>query len=101
MTAYIIFILGGILDFFSFALIVSAILSWLVLFNVVNPYNPTMRQIMGLVNMVTEPILIPFRKVIPPLGMMDISFLVAYLAIKGMRIYLLPMAGNALFGLIG
>ncbi len=54
-------------------LLVRALLSWVN----PDPYNPIVRFIYQL----TEPILAPFRRVIPPVGMLDISFIVAILAL--------------------
>ena len=48
-----------------------------------------------------SPILAPFRAVIPPMGGLDLSFIVAFLVIKGMQIYLLPLAASSLQQLIG
>jgi YggT family protein len=101
MTDFIEFILIGILRFFIFALFISAILSWLTLFNVINPYNPTARKILTIVDSITSPILEPFRRFIPPMGGLDLSFLVAILVIQGMQFILLPIAINALRQLIG
>jgi YggT family protein len=101
MTGFIFFVLDGILSFFILALVISAILSWLVLFNVINPYNPTARKFLSILDSITNPILEPFRRFIPPLGGLDLSFLVAILVIQGMQSYLLPIARNAMFQLVG
>ncbi len=101
MTGFIFFILNGLLSFVILALIISAVLSWLVAFNVINTRNPAVWRIMDVLDRITTPILAPFRAVIPPLGGLDLSFIVAFLVIKGMQIYLLPLAANSLQQLIG
>ncbi len=43
-----------------------------------DPYNPVVRTIVRL----TDPILAPLRRIIPPLGMLDITPLVALIALS-------------------
>lgn len=68
-------------------LFIRAIMSW---FNP-DPYNPIVRFIYQ----ITEPILEPFRRVIPPVGMLDISFLVAILAISLLEGIVLSIAASS------
>jgi YggT family protein len=58
-------------------LIARAIFSWF-------PISPgsALVPIVRFLHAVTEPILAPLRRVIPPLGMFDISFLVALLLLE-------------------
>lgn len=58
----------------SFAIIARALLSWFVR----DPYNP----IAYWLNRITDPILEPLRRVIPPIGMMDITPIVALLLLS-------------------
>jgi YggT family protein len=55
-------------------LIARAILSWFPLSNG-SPLLPVVRFL----HAVTEPVLRPMRRVIPPAGMLDLSFLVTFL----------------------
>ncbi len=59
---------------FFFALIVSVILSWVA----PGSYNPGAQ----LVNQLCEPVLAPFRKLIPNLGGLDISPIFAFIALN-------------------
>jgi YggT family protein len=101
MTDFLFFIINGLFSFVLFMLFVSAIASWLVLFKVINPYNPTAGKILELLDRFTTPILAPFRAIIPPLGGVDISFIIAYLVISGIQRFLLPIAYEPLRLLIG
>ena len=58
-------------------LIARAILSWF-------PIGPdsALVPIVRFLHAVTEPVLAPLRRVIPPLGMFDMSFLVALIGIE-------------------
>ncbi|HCR1751020.1 TPA: YggT family protein [Pseudomonas aeruginosa] len=62
------------LKVFFFALIISVILSWVA----PGSYNPGGQ----LVNQICEPLLMPFRKLLPNLGGLDISPIFAFLALK-------------------
>lgn len=67
-------VLDTLLTFFSFALIIYILLSWFP-----NARESSFGQILG---KICEPYLEPFRKIIPPLGMIDISPLVAIIALN-------------------
>lgn len=60
-------------------LIISAILSWLVAFNVVNTQNRFVYMVMDFCWRITEPVLRPIRRVLPNLGGIDISPVVVIL----------------------
>lgn len=57
-------------------LIVRAVLSWFP-YSPDSPLNPVRRVVITL----TEPVLAPFRRIIPPVGMLDLSFLVALIVV--------------------
>ena len=81
------------------ALIASAILSWLVAFDVINLRNQFVYNVAKFLDAVTRPVLAPFQKIIPPLGNVDISPIVAILVISGIQRYLLPAAHSSLLSL--
>jgi YggT family protein len=66
------------------AMLVRAVLSWFPL----EPGTPVSRARRWL-TAVTEPVIAPFRKVIPPIGLFDISFLVAFLVVYLVTSYIL------------
>ena len=53
--------------------IANAIVSWLIAFDVINMRNRLAYQVVHFLDAVTRPILRPFRRIIPPLGGIDIS----------------------------
>ena len=69
-----LYVLGQIYVLVLFA---RAILSWF-------PYNPNspLNGVRRVIFMLTEPVLAPFRRIIPPVGMLDLSFLVAFLVVE-------------------
>ncbi|MEN9754682.1 MAG: hypothetical protein RLZ07_1064 [Pseudomonadota bacterium] len=82
------------LELYSWAIIISAVVSWLVAFNVVNMRNEVVRSIaMGLYQ-ITEPALRPIRRILPNLGTIDISPIILLLLImlieRIIRMYIYP-----------
>lgn len=60
----------------SFAIIARALLSWFPQ----NPYNPN--PVVVLLNRLTDPLLEPIRRIIPPIGMIDITPIVALVILQ-------------------
>ncbi len=54
-------------------IIVQAILSWLIAFNVINTSNPFVAQMWMTLDRLTEPLYRPFRRVIPDFGGLDLT----------------------------
>ena len=101
MGHFIYFIVDGLIGLLEVAIIIMAVLSWLIAFNVMNDRHPLVRQIEYFLNAVTRPVLAPLRKIIPSLGAVDISPIIALLILEGARVYLLPWIFRPIFGLIG
>jgi YggT family protein len=70
-----------VITLYIWVLIAAAVLSWLVAFNVVNPYSPTVRAIGEGLHRLTEPLLRPIRNVLPNLGGLDVSPVILILAL--------------------
>ena len=77
-------------------LIAAAIFSWLVAFNVVNVRSPAVSMIGRILYQLTEPLLRPIRNMLPPMGGLDISFIVLVLIIWFIQIVILPNLARAL-----
>lgn len=69
------------LDIYWMFVIASAIMSWLVAFNVLNARNDIVRMIWNFLYQVTEPVLRPIRRILPNLGGIDISPIILLLLI--------------------
>lgn len=87
---YIAWVLLGlvstILDIYFFALLISVIASWIA------PY--TQHPALSLVSELTEPVCRPARKLLPPMGGMDFSIILVFVAITLIDSYLVvqPLA---------
>ncbi len=69
------------LNLYVWILIVSAVLSWLIAFNVVNTRNQFVSTVWDFLHRITEPALRPIRNLLPNLGGIDISPIILLLLI--------------------
>ncbi|MCG8358537.1 MAG: YggT family protein [Kiloniellales bacterium] len=84
------------IDLYIWVVIISAILSWLVAFNVVNTTNRVVYMIGDFLWRITEPALRPIRRILPNLGGIDISPVVLILVLYFAKMVL----GNILVSLM-
>ena len=101
LAGFICFIINSLLGLMLLVIVINAILSWLIAFDVINTRNHIVGRLAYTLDMLAGPILAPIRAVIPPLGGLDISPIIAWLIITGMQRYLLPAGCAALYQLLG
>ena len=85
MLAPFVEVILYLLDAVWYLIIISVIASWLVAFGVINTRNPTVYRILDILNRITDPILRPIRRLIPPMGGLDLSPMVVLLIIYVIR----------------
>ena len=90
MGSFLEFVIGSLLSLLVWAIIISAILSWLVAFDVINLRNRFVYNVARFLDAVTRPVLRPFQRIIPPLGGVDISPIIVILVLQAANAYLLP-----------
>ena len=95
----VLYVIEGLLNLLLICIVVSAVMSWLIAFNVINTRNPFVRQVEHFLYAVTRPVLWPIRKVIPSFGGIDISPIIAWLIIQGVILYLIHPARLAAAGI--
>ena len=69
----LISLIATIIQIYIYVLIASAILSWLIAFNVINTRNQVVATIAEALWRLTEPVLKPIRNILPNLGGLDLS----------------------------
>lgn len=84
----IVFILIQIINLYMYLLIASAILSWLVAFNVVNTRNQFVGMVVEFLYRITEPVLAPIRRRLPSFGGLDISPIIVFFLLWLIQLYL-------------
>jgi YggT family protein len=85
-----------LLTLYVYVLIAAAVLSWLLVFNVVSPRNQAVTMIGEFLYRITEPVLRPIRNVLPDMGGIDISPVILILIIVFIQSVLLPILNRAL-----
>jgi YggT family protein len=93
MTALLEFI-RYMLGLYSWVVIASVVLSWLVAFNVINPYNNFVRSLMMGFAAVTEPFLRPIRRFLPRTQGIDFSAIVLLLAVFFLQSVVIGTCGS-------
>jgi YggT family protein len=101
MGQFIYAVLDGVLRLLILAIIINALFSWLIAFNVVNLRHPVVRQIAHFFDAVTTPILWPFRRVVPAMGGIDITPILAIIVLQAAESYLLPWLFRPVIGVLG
>lgn len=66
-------VIGMALGLYRWAVIIYVIISMLEQFNIINRYNQLVYNIHTVLFRLVEPALVPIRRIIPNLGMIDIS----------------------------
>lgn len=85
MGSAIIWLVNAVISLMVWAIIGTAILSWLFAFDVINHRNRFVNQLSNFLDAVTRPLLEPFRRIIPSLGGIDVSPIVVLLLLEFAR----------------
>ena len=83
---------------YEYIIILGVIMSWLVAFDVLNARNKHVFKAATFVNKVTDPALRPIRKVIKPIGGIDVSPIVLILAVEMLKGLIRGMMQNIAYG---
>lgn len=78
-------LIDKVIDIYTWIVIASAIVSWLVAFGVTNLRNQFVRMVVDFLVRVTEPALRPIRRIMPNLGGVDISPVILLLGLFFLR----------------
>jgi YggT family protein len=89
VISLLIIVINLVVQIYFWVIVVSVVLSWLITFNVVNPYNPGVRAVQRVCGQLTEPLLRPIRRFMPDLGGLDISPIVLLLGIQVVHILII------------
>lgn len=79
------YLIDQVIDIYTWIVIASAIVSWLVAFGVINLRNQFVRMVVDFLVRVTEPALRPIRRIMPNLGGVDISPVILLLGLFLLR----------------
>lgn len=79
----VITIISWLFQIYEFLILIRVLLSWVN----VNPYSPAIdHPLVDILHRITDPVLVPLRRIIPPIGgAIDISPVVALLLLEILR----------------
>jgi YggT family protein len=91
----LLYYISYVLQLYIYVLVASAIFSWLLAFNVVNPRNQFVASVARLLYAITEPVLRPIRNILPYMGGIDLSPVVVILIIVFIQTVIIPNVARA------
>lgn len=74
-------ILSILLNVLWWIIIVQAVMSWLIAFNVINTHNAFVGQLWYVLERITEPLYRPFRRIMPDFGGINLTPMVVLILI--------------------
>lgn len=77
----IIEVVIAILNIYWWLVIIQAVASWLIAFNIINTYNRPVAMVIDFLDRITEPVLRPIRRFVPIFGGLDVSPVILLLII--------------------
>jgi len=81
----VLILLDSVVTIYIWILIINALLSWLIAFNVLNTSNRLVYSLLDISYKITDPLLRPIRNFLPNLGNIDISPVVLILLLMFVR----------------
>jgi YggT family protein len=88
--AIYVYFLSPVLGLLFLALLVYVIMGWLFTFGVVSPRQPAARAIWEFLDSIIRPLARPIRRLVPPIGQLDLSVFLLGAAILFTRDFALP-----------
>ena len=81
-----------LLQVLMWIIVIQAVLSWLVVFNVINTHSDFVRSFLHALDRITAPLYRPVRRILPDFGGLDFSPMVILLLLYVIRILLAGVA---------
>ena len=98
MLIALVGVFSYLLNILSIVIIAQFVLSLLVSFNVVNTYNEFVGGLMRALNIITEPLYRPIRRLLPDLGGIDFSPMVVIIIIQILQRLLAGLQTDLMLG---
>ena len=93
----VLILLDSVITIYIWILIINALLSWLIAFNVLNTSNRLVYSLLDISYKITDPLLRPIRNFLPNLGNIDISPVVLILLLMFLRNLIFEFLAPAMF----
>lgn len=93
----VLILLDSVVTIYIWILIINALLSWLIAFNILNTSNRLVYSLLDISYKMTDPLLKPIRNFLPNLGNIDISPVVLILLLMFLRNLIFEFLAPAMF----
>ena len=93
----ILILIDSVVTIYIWILIINAVLSWLIAFNVLNTSNRLVYSLLDISYKMTDPLLKPIRNFLPNLGNIDISPVILILILMFLRNIIFEIFAPGLF----
>ena len=93
----IFILLDSIITIYLWIIIINALLSWLVAFNILNTQNRFVFSVLDATYKLTDPVLNKIRRFVPTFGSIDISPILLILALMFLRNLVFEIFAPSLF----
>ena len=93
----ILILLDSVVSIYIWILIINAVLSWLIAYNILNTSNRLVYSLLDVSYKMTDPLLRPIRNFLPNLGGIDISPVVLILILMFLRNLVFEYLAPAMF----
>ncbi|NLS28910.1 hypothetical protein S2M10_39230 [Sphingomonas sp. S2M10] len=87
-----------VLNIVWWIIVIQAVLSWLIAFNVINTHSDFVRAVWTALQRMTEPLYRPIRRILPDFGALDISPLVVLLILYILQNIVIPRIAMMIAG---
>jgi YggT family protein len=101
MGSALVWLINSILQLVLFMIFARAIVSWLVAFEIINTRNRFVYSVLQMLEALTDPVLMPLRRLMPRLGGVDITPIVAWLVLGFVQILFNQMLAPVLIATLG
>ena len=91
----VLMLIDRIIDIYVWVIILSAVLSWLVAFDIINMRNRFVYLVGDALNRITEPVYRPIRRFLPDMGGLDLSPLIVILVLWFLRDFMWELFQSA------
>ena len=93
----IFILLDSVITIYLWVIIINALLSWLVAFNILNTQNRFVFSVLDTTYKLTDPVLNKIRRFVPNFGSIDISPIILILALMFLRNLIFEIFAPSLF----
>jgi len=101
MTSFLQYIISAVISLLVWILVINAVMSWLIAFDVINLRNRMVYSISRTLDGISDPILAPMRRIVPNMGGLDISPFITIIILQAAGQYLVPWLFAPLRAIIG